>query len=379
LARQGAFDMTHWMEFVELAHSRTAHVVKPHTKVHTAVYLVQVLIEVQDQASSKNTLVPKEDARELLPYFASLLSHLSSSGFRLVLLSVHEAARGAMLQGSGDQFMLSLRQTLATYNVPTVLSTEDALTFLRHGGPAEKHASPAVEVEEWAKELAKQIVLPKVSNDEEAFESIWLAAGGNGALLRKLVERVSTARVQQARVERQAERETDEEKRLRELGEDPTVTTERKTTKMEDALLDVNEQDLGEEVVRFEWAMNQVLASPAMLDFRSSLNNEAHFQVLLCETIRELCKKPHVAARDPSSLLDITHPILIALLDANLLYPRFQPFPRLTIVSTLHRRLLLSFCDNQYRQLSGRERVEYNVNLWLQRKKIFHALQNMEL
>merc|ERR1711920_997743 len=89
----------------------------------------------------------------------------------------------------------------------------------------------------------------------------------------------------------------------------------------------------------FEWQMNEVLRHPRVLELRYAHGDgQTAFAVVLWETIRLVCARPHL--RIPPNAEEIEHPIIEALLNANILAPRWGPTRLVLAASDTRERLL---------------------------------------
>eukprot|EP00933_Yihiella_yeosuensis_P042542 TRINITY_DN37163_c0_g1_i1.p1 TRINITY_DN37163_c0_g1~~TRINITY_DN37163_c0_g1_i1.p1 ORF type:complete len:610 (-),score=90.28 TRINITY_DN37163_c0_g1_i1:20-1849(-) len=135
---------------------------------------------------------------------------------------------------------------------------------------------------------------------------------------------------------------------------------------------DVN---LSKAEAQFEWQMDQVLSHPAVLTLRQSLSEApTAFAVVLWETIRHICKRPHLQA--PESSDDLRHPIVQAMLHTNLIKPRWGP-TRLVVESDVTRQRLMKWINAHYERLTLAQRFEYNVQLIRERTEITRKLDQL--
>jgi len=131
----------------------------------------------------------------------------------------------------------------------------------------------------------------------------------------------------------------------------------------------------GRERVRFEWQMDQVLGHPAVLELRRRhAEAPTAFAVVFWETIRHLCRQPYLPV--PARADDLKHPILQAMLHANLLEPRWGPL-RLVVAGRGARARLLAWIDAQHAKLPWHQRLEYNLQFIRERQTITRQLRHL--
>ncbi|CAE7914102.1 TR1 [Symbiodinium sp. KB8] len=110
---------------------------------------------------------------------------------------------------------------------------------------------------------------------------------------------------------------------------------------------------------RRRWQMDQVLSHPAMLNLRTKhAEHETAFAVILWETIRYILRRPHLTVS--RSAKELEHPVVQALLSANLLVPRWSPM-RLIVPDDETRHFLQEWINSQHAKLSWPSRAEYNI------------------
>jgi len=125
----------------------------------------------------------------------------------------------------------------------------------------------------------------------------------------------------------------------------------------------------------FEWQMDQVLAHPAVLNIRSShVEAPTSFALVLWESIRHICRRSHLSV--PARADDLKHPIVQALLHANLLEPRWGP-TRLVVAREDTKQRLLRWIDEQHAKLPWSQRIEYNLQLIRDRHEITRKLDRL--
>ncbi|OLQ15058.1 Pentatricopeptide repeat-containing protein, chloroplastic [Symbiodinium microadriaticum] len=126
---------------------------------------------------------------------------------------------------------------------------------------------------------------------------------------------------------------------------------------------------------RRRWQMDQVLSHPAMLNLRTKhAEHETAFAVILWETIRYILRRPHLTVS--RSAKELEHPVVQALLSANLLVPRWSPM-RLIVPDDETRHFLQEWINSQHAKLSWPSRAEYNIQAWRERGSILHKLDGL--
>lgn len=121
--------------------------------------------------------------------------------------------------------------------------------------------------------------------------------------------------------------------------------------------------------------MDQLLSHPEVLNLRRR-HEEAPtaFALVLWESLRHLCRRTYVAA--PARAEDLKHPIVQAMLHANLLEPRWGP-TRMVLAGEATRQRLLRWLDQQHAKLTWQQRVEYNLQLIRDRHDVVKQLDSL--
>jgi hypothetical protein len=104
-------------------------------------------------------------------------------------------------------------------------------------------------------------------------------------------------------------------------------------------------------------------------------------QVLVGESIRIIASRLRKSACMPLpselSPLDIAHPVILGLLNANILSIGWIPFPRIVAESPLKLFLLDSWYSAQLEAMSLHERAQYNLILLKNRVHLERQLEKL--
>ncbi|CAD7941442.1 unnamed protein product [Amoebophrya sp. A25] len=121
---------------------------------------------------------------------------------------------------------------------------------------------------------------------------------------------------------------------------------------------------LPRETVRFEWQVDYLKSSPLL---------ESVSKMELIETIRAIIAQGSISMPEN---FNIENRILIALLDARLLIPQWEP-ARLQFPTKYTRHLLQIWMDMEYNEMSLKDRVEYNMSFWKHRDRICQSVKRV--
>ncbi|CEM06157.1 unnamed protein product [Vitrella brassicaformis CCMP3155] len=244
------------------------------------------------------------------------------------------------------------------------------------------------EVEPFDMEMAKSIMIPRLFEREEQFDAVWTLVGGNVDQLKRIFNKLAA---DQSHLETDLYRilpdhKTDEHGNVDKSNLDPKMVDDEEVGPRMFTMADrrerkrhlyrkewlqrIHRNTLAKDVLEFEWRMNEFLSLPIMQPLRGSLSR-VQFEVMLCESIRHLCARSHLLYQD---ILGLSHPVLLGLLDVNLLVARFDP-TRVEACNVFTRKLMVDFINARYDSLPFDERLRYNVEMLLRKKAVIQQLE----
>ena len=241
-----------------------------------------------------------------------------------------------------------------------------------------------IEVADLPKEAVKAVFVPSLLSDQEHVDALYSIVGGRMALLERLVPPLAILNEEQKIEDQKQEqrykagKENRPSNESRELQISPLVYR-REVTLCESLVNGVFKED----VDRFHQDMNMLLTRfGPLVDIRERMN-ETEFKVLVGESVRIIASKWDQTGCIPlptgMSPLDIAHPVVLGLLNANILQLNWLPFSRIVAESPLKAFLLNSWYSAQLEAMSLTERARYNLismknrlNLEKQLEKLSH-------
>ncbi|KAF8820688.1 hypothetical protein IE077_002918 [Cardiosporidium cionae] len=419
-----------WRDFVELMlqqrSSAFSNFTGNHDTLNMALYLMVCTSTMGWDEAGKEYIQPTlfQSSSELgMAYFLCLLQSLCFTyhiPVCVVLMNVELFYRSSYLRtGGGASFFDSFTHSiLKIYPVPHIFATSDALFTLQNfkhimanSSLGESSSSPEkptmnefpslsmdveaspltrihtsiIQIPEWTKAMARAAFIPSLLDSESLFESIWEAVGGNVKLLEKIASDLRIQKLQlDAEQMKYAHNEKGEEMLLKDVGFDyADLTTKssfkellelQKTLKLNALIRNLPEKTLRSDVLQFEWKMNQFFSLKLIEDLRLQMQNSISFYSTVFETIRLLLHQPYTYCQDVEAM---KHPIILGLLDVNILTVAFLP-TRFSITDRFTYNLLRSYLELHYESLSWRDKMRYTTTTWINRKAYKNALLRLE-
>eukprot|EP00916_Digyalum_oweni_P019274 GHVL01032107.1.p1 GENE.GHVL01032107.1~~GHVL01032107.1.p1 ORF type:complete len:583 (+),score=101.93 GHVL01032107.1:1393-3141(+) len=400
MSLSGKMNHQNWDNAMQyLISDQVSTIVRPLTPSNIALWVVQAV------DSFKRPL-----PFDRLNNFMTFLNKISQNNEKKISFMISGAEvlwRSPQFREEGPRFVDFLTQSIKNHNITNIMSSSDSMVTLKYGPnpKSEKNISKItvsnnnvtveiakniitadqyIHVGEWSKELTIKILSQVGYADKKVTECIWKCVGGNAKLIKCVVECLRDSdKAADKTTSSFREKEADYHSRL-EPGQEGVVrhfepeenelmaltATEQYITRrlrfQQSCIEHLPKRALAKEMLIFEWKMTKVLSHPLMEKARNVLENKVHFYVSFCESVRCLIDHPTLLI---NNILETDHPVIIALLDANILVPCYSP-RRLEFQSTLCRHLLLSFLEYKFQSLTFWEQIQYNVNLLMQKKEI---------
>ncbi|PFH36965.1 hypothetical protein BESB_034230 [Besnoitia besnoiti] len=357
-------------------------------------------------AASQDDISEYPTGQKWLQFFVAVLNaYTEATGACLSLWidDVEILCVSRFLDERGPLFLSALNRIFLSplTSAPLVLITADSLTSVRgvcltpaerteerHDAEREEMREQdearrgrrnieVVEVGDLSRQAVTDILVPRVTSIPEIPQALYVAVGGNCALLEKIAKGLMKLNGE-LWLEANRPLPPDHVKQVRdpdeaELARDATEEEERDwrwCERQKEFCRNITQDLLVEDVRLFEWRMNKFLALPLLEQLRQKQENEVHFLVTVFETIRYLLSRPYLLCKD---LLHLDNVVILGLLDAGLLTVRFQP-SRVQVSNEMYRHLLADYINVRYSLLSVDEKAKYNMNLLLNEKAIkFHV------
>ena len=233
-----------------------------------------------------------------------------------------------------------------------------------------------VEVGDLADDSVRSIFFPRLVSTENQLEAVRRLCGGRALLLQKLA-----AALDALGPEVSAEKAEDEflvrTGKSRALAEDSSSLEIDALTVKQDRFFEELGSDscFAEEINQFEDAINSAEASFDVLTVEDPRLGKIFFLETIAQLTVALVKIGAVTVR--GQVNDLKHPVLVKLLQADILSVRWAPQPMLIPQSTLTLRLLQSFVHARLEELSLIDRARYNVGLLKNRVEIRKKLDDV--
>eukprot|EP00820_Chromera_velia_P007720 Cvel_19966.t1-p1 / transcript=Cvel_19966.t1 / gene=Cvel_19966 / organism=Chromera_velia_CCMP2878 / gene_product=hypothetical protein / transcript_product=hypothetical protein / location=Cvel_scaffold1758:485-7985(-) / protein_length=718 / sequence_SO=supercontig / SO=protein_coding / is_pseudo=false len=215
-------------------------------------------------------------------------------------------------------------------------------------GRSQKASVGVVELSGWSEDLARRLFVPNVIEDEKLWRGIWTAVGGNPALLHKTAEAFGAFNHEHELAE-WVLHEPDEDGKKKKIPEDKETSLglqpDAPQADIQAAKKYVAQANFArglpdpllEDVLKAESRLQWVASSPLVQAWRKQFADELSFRFQFYETLRLISSRPHLPVGD---LLAVSDPLVLALLDANLLRAAVGPPQRLMHSSELSRHLI---------------------------------------
>ena len=223
-----------------------------------------------------------------------------------------------------------------------------------------------IEVNDLPVEAVESVFVPSLLSDSVQVEALYKICGGRVGLLEKFFVPLTTIR------EQQKIKDMDQEQRYRagkenrpsrdskELQVDPLVY--QRDVVLRDSLV---EGVLNEETERFSVAMDKVINETVSLQSHRDSLHPMEYKVFVIESIKRIVDKINSQGSLPLpatlSPLDIAHPVILSMMESELLMIRWVPFPRIVAANPTVLVQAEAWFSSLLEDLSIPDRVSYNV------------------
>lgn len=313
------------------------------------------------------------DPVEALKQWLSILSRFGDNQTALVLLHV-EKVPSNVLSESPLRPVLDMKDKVKLF-----IECNDSLKTIWN---LSESPIEIIQIPDLPKEAVKAVFVPSLLSDEVHIDTVYSICGGRVGLLEKLVGPLNVL------LEEQRLLDQEQEQRYR-AGKEARPSTESKELQV-DPLLYKREVALREslidgpfkpEVEQFNSQMeNAIREFQPLSQLRDSLGR-IEFEVLVCESVRNIVNTlsqsgclPIPAGKAP---LDIAHPVVLALLDANVLMVDWLPTTRLVIESPIKLLLLEAWYTARLETLPVTDRARYNLTMLKNRTNLQKQLEKL--
>ena len=310
---------------------------------------------------------------EALKQWLSILSTFGDNQAGLVLLHV-EKVPSNVLSESALRPVLDVKDKIKLF-----IECNDSLKTIWNLSDS---PNEIIQIPDLPKEAVKAVFVPSLLSDEVHVETVYSICGGRVGLLERLVNPLNLL------VEEQRLLDQEQEQRYR-AGKEARPSTESKELQV-DPLLYKREVALREslidgpfrpEVEEFNAQMEHAIREfQPLSQLRESLGR-IEFEVLVCESVRIIVNTlsqsgclPIPAGKAP---LDIAHPVVLALLDANILMVDWLPTTRLVIESPIKVLLLEAWYTARLETLPVTDRARYNLTMLKNRTNLQKQLEKL--
>ncbi len=317
-----------------------------------------------------------DDHIDSLQITVHLIALLGSSNVSLNLLHVEKIANGSI-------FKDPLLQTLLCSSFNTVIECNDTLKSIWSICDADTSLTQSItEVEDLPKEAVKRIFCPSLLSDETQVDVLFDICGGRPAALEKLIVPLNILNEEQKieNMKQEQKYKSGKENRpsaeSKELQLDPLI--HKKDVLIRDLLVD---GALAESSDQFMETMDNLAETSESLKELKRNASKTDFQVLLGESARNIsaCIRKNGYLAIPSNLspLDIAHPVVLALLQTNILTVKWLPYPRIVVGDPLNLFMLETWTASKDESMNMCERIQYNAVLLKNRKHLIRQLEKL--
>jgi hypothetical protein len=227
-----------------------------------------------------------------------------------------------------------------------------------------------IEVGELSEESVRALLFPKLTQTEPQLTAVIKLCGNRPGLLKKIAAALD-ALEPAALAQRAEEDHMVKTKQWRALPADSSKLEIDLLGLMRDSLLEEAGADTGafsSDFEAFQSAISQVSDACGETTAENPVLGKVFFLESLSQIQAALKKTSSLCLRLP--VLDVRHPILVKLIQANLLGLRWQPQPVLTAQSVLISNYLDAYVHGSLEGLSVSQRVQYNLVLLRSRHEI---------
>ena len=289
------------------------------------------------------------------------LSAAKSSGKKVVVTLCHiEHIECNLLRNSSAAILMD-----PEYNFKCLIECNDSLkTIWNVCGSGDDHQ--IIQVPDLPKEAVRALFVPALLSDDVHVDLVYSMCGGRVGLLEKLVAPLNVLNEEQRLLDQEQEQRYRSGKEIRpsteskELQVDPLIF--KREVSLRESMID---GALNPDALNFDAAMRRMLTEFGPLEELRESMAETEFNVVVGETIRlivsKLAQSSYLAIPAGHSPLDIAHPVVLGLMDANILMINWLPTPRLMIESPLKLFLLEAWYAARLESQSLTERAHYNL------------------
>lgn len=239
-----------------------------------------------------------------------------------------------------------------------------------------------IEVPDLPIEAVKATFVPQLLSDEFHVRAVYSICGGRIGLLKRLVPSLIQIKEEQKVLDQEQEQLYRSGKENRPSCESRDLQISPLIYKREVAIRDsLFSGALKDQVDDFEGLLQKTFSEfTPIVDLGKSLS-QIELHVVICESVRviadTLAKSGYLSIPAGLSPLDISHPVVLALLSANILTVSWLPYPRLVTESPLKRFLLESWYASEMEEMSFAQRPQFSLVAMRNKKHIQNQIQKL--
>jgi hypothetical protein len=223
-----------------------------------------------------------------------------------------------------------------------------------------------IQVGDLPKEAVKAIFVPSLLSDDVHVEALYRIIGGRVGSLQRLLSPLNLLNEEQRVADEEQEQRYRSGKENRPSAESKELQVSPLVYRREVALREsLVSGILKEDVDLFESKMNSLMNESNVLVPLKQCLSPVELNVLLNETIRllvgQLERSGSLPLPSDLSPLDLAHPVILALLESNILMIEWLPFPRLVTESQLKLFLLGTWQSSQLEAMTAFDRAQFNL------------------
>lgn len=222
-------------------------------------------------------------------------------------------------------------------------------------------------VNDWSKDLVRQIYHSRVTDHLPVVEAVYDSFGGKASYLQRIAKGINETDATMQKELYAKDMHLVKELRVTrdeiiDLRSDATAQEKveyERLQRQQFYIRDVLATEFPREIVQFQWKMNQFLSLPILEQLRFQCKTHVTYFVTVLETIRILLSQEYWTINE-TELSEISHPVILGLIDVKAFVIQFQPTIRIQPYDVLTRNLLHSFINEKFESLSWINRVKYN-------------------
>lgn len=242
-----------------------------------------------------------------------------------------------------------------------------------------------ISVDEWPKDLVRQVYKTVVTENQDVVDGVFDSVGGLPSYLHRVAMGIHKS--DKTMQKELYSRNIHLIKELRVTQDDVSNISHKHLTAQEKVeverhrrqqsyVRDILALELPKEVLAFQWKTNQFLSLPILENLRIQSKTRVMYFVTVLETIRILLSKPYWTI-ERSDLSEISHPVILGLLDTKLFSMRFHPVTTIQAYDRLTHNLLHSFINEKFESLSLVDRIKYNATYGVNSKELRNRVVHM--